>query len=62
MNVTADTDAFGSSFVLWDNLWGTNYVMWWPFAPPPPNFSAARRYFAPESNGGLRSRFVLTLS
>ena len=29
----------GSSFVLFDNLWGTNYVEWWPFqvtAPPSP--------------------------
>lgn len=21
----------GASVVLWDNLWGTNYIMWWPY-------------------------------
>lgn len=21
----------GTSVMLWDNLWGTNYVMWWPY-------------------------------
>lgn len=21
----------GTSLMLWDNLWGTNYVMWWPY-------------------------------
>lgn len=31
-NSTPDTDTFGVSNVLWDNLWGTNYIMWWPFA------------------------------
>eukprot|EP01050_Picozoa_sp_SAG11_P010022 SAG11_NODE_984_length_6296_cov_3.033887_5_plen_147_part_00 len=23
--------AKGASFVLWDNLYNTNYVLWWPF-------------------------------
>ena len=23
--------AEGASFVLWDNLYNTNYVLWWPF-------------------------------
>lgn len=23
--------SFGASTVLWDNLWGTNYIMWYPF-------------------------------
>jgi len=31
-NSTPDTDKYGVSNVLWDNLWGTNYIMWWPFA------------------------------
>jgi hypothetical protein len=22
---------YGASFCLWNNLWGTNYVMWYPF-------------------------------
>lgn len=29
---TADAAAFGVSSVLWGNLWGTNYIMWYPFA------------------------------
>ena len=24
----------GASFVLWDNLYNTNYVLWWPFLRP----------------------------
>ena len=63
VNTTADTGAFGSSFVLWDNLWGTNYIMWWPFAAQPPsNYSAAARYFPPQGNADLLSRFVIRLS
>ena len=27
----ADVSDFGISTVLWNNLWGTNYVMWYPF-------------------------------
>ena len=26
-----DVDTFGVSSVLWNNLWGTNYVQWYPF-------------------------------
>jgi hypothetical protein len=31
--LTADPDikGYGASFCLWNNLWGTNYVMWYPF-------------------------------
>lgn len=29
-NQTANMD-YGFSSLLYDNLWGTNYVMWWPF-------------------------------
>merc|ERR1712087_1033747 len=25
----------GANFVLWDNLWNTNYVFWWPYDTPP---------------------------
>ena len=42
---TPDTDDYGTSFVLWDNLWGTNYVMWWPMGAPNSTYadSLARR-------------------
>eukprot|EP01060_Flectonema_neradi_P006477 TRINITY_DN14382_c2_g2_i1.p1 TRINITY_DN14382_c2_g2~~TRINITY_DN14382_c2_g2_i1.p1 ORF type:complete len:722 (+),score=112.55 TRINITY_DN14382_c2_g2_i1:43-2166(+) len=30
-NSAADIADFGVSSVLWNNLWGTNYVMWYPF-------------------------------
>ena len=26
-----DVDTYGVSSVLWNNLWGTNYVQWYPF-------------------------------
>ena len=26
-----DLARFGASSVLWNNLWGTNYVQWFPF-------------------------------
>ncbi|CAK0792252.1 unnamed protein product, partial [Prorocentrum cordatum] len=25
----------GANFVLWDNLWNTNYIFWWPYDTPP---------------------------
>ena len=34
VNTSADTSTYGASFVLFDNLWGTNYVEWWPFQVP----------------------------
>merc|ERR1712080_507657 len=30
-NSTPDISRYGVSSVLWDNLWGTNYIMWYPF-------------------------------
>lgn len=36
VHVNADVETYGAGFVLWDNLWGTNYIMWWPFEQPPP--------------------------
>eukprot|EP00048_Salpingoeca_helianthica_P005546 m.89006 g.89006 ORF g.89006 m.89006 type:complete len:722 (-) comp13639_c1_seq3:776-2941(-) len=27
----APDTSVGAGLVLWDNLWGTNYVMWWPY-------------------------------
>ena len=63
VNTTADTRSFGSSFCLWDNLWGTNYVMWWPFmVPPPDQYSASSKYFPSESNNDMVSRFTMTMS
>jgi hypothetical protein len=31
MNVSVNV-ADGVSSLLWDNLWGTNYIMWYPFS------------------------------
>ena len=60
---TPDTAADGSSFVLYDNLWGTNYVMWWPFIVPPPSpYEASATYFPEEGNANLLSRFTVELS
>ena len=28
VNAVADTSIGGVNSILWDNLWGTNYVMW----------------------------------
>ena len=63
VNVTADTAAFGSSVVLWDNLWGTNYVMWWPFEQPPPApYASSQELFPAAWNANMVSRFNITLS
>ena len=56
-NVDPNPEAFGSSFVLWDNLWGTNYVMWWPFPPPPVEYSMSSEYFPPSWNRDFTSRY-----
>jgi hypothetical protein len=29
---------FGASFMLFDNIWNTNYINWWPFATPGVNY------------------------
>jgi len=29
--------SYGPSFILWDNVWGTNYIMWFPFLPQEQN-------------------------
>ena len=29
--------SFGVHFHLWNNIWGTNYVMWFPFLPSEPS-------------------------
>ena len=58
---TADTSKDGSSFVLWDNLWGTNYIMWWPFiVPPPAPYSNAGIDFPIEGNSDIKYRFSLS--
>ena len=62
VNVTADTADYGSSVVLWDNLWGTNYIMWWPFEwPPPAEYSGSSKYFPEASNSMMLSRFTITV-
>lgn len=62
VNITGDTSTYGASFVLWDNLWGTNYVMWWPFmVPPPPEYAASSKYFPSASNNDMVSRFTISL-
>lgn len=56
-----DTLNFGASFVLWDNLWGTNYVMWWPFVVPPPEpYGSSSAYFPSSWNNDMMSRFQIT--
>jgi len=57
-----DTNTFGGSFVLWDNLWGTNYIMWWPFIVPPPEpYASSSEYFPTSWNNDMVSRFQITL-
>merc|ERR1712086_175554 len=60
--VTKDPDVatYGASFVLWDNLWGTNYVMWWPFVVPPPEpYASSSAYFPEAWNNDMISRFQI---
>ena len=58
---TADTSTYGSSYVLWDNLWGTNYVMWWPFVVPPPSpYTNAGVDFPIDGKSNIKYRFSLT--
>jgi len=40
VNETSDVLKYGANAILWDNLWGTNYIMWYPFA----NYSADIKY------------------
>eukprot|EP00928_Gymnodinium_smaydae_P036212 TRINITY_DN25336_c0_g1_i1.p1 TRINITY_DN25336_c0_g1~~TRINITY_DN25336_c0_g1_i1.p1 ORF type:complete len:743 (-),score=75.20 TRINITY_DN25336_c0_g1_i1:191-2419(-) len=57
-----DTASFGASFLLWDNLWGTNYVQWWPFVVPPPSpYEASNAYFPASWNNDMISRFQLRI-
>jgi hypothetical protein len=43
-----DVNTFGVSSVMWNNLWGTNYVQWYPFhrdfAPVPGEDNFISRY------------------
>jgi len=62
INTTADTKTHGASFVLWDNLWGTNYVMWWPFVVPPPDpYASCASYFPVDGNSDMIGRLSLKL-
>ncbi len=61
-NATANTAAYGASHVLWDNLWGTNYIMWWPFVvPPPAPYGESATYFPQDGNNDFAARFTITL-
>jgi len=63
VHTDADTTMFGSSFVLWDNLWGTNYIMWWPFEQPPPQqYSKSQKYFPAAWNDHMVSRYTMQWS
>ena len=45
----------GVGAMLWNNLWGTNYIMWWPFNlnyEPVPD----------EANSSFRFRLTLSSS
>jgi hypothetical protein len=56
-----DTAQFGASFVLHDNLWGVNYVLWFPFNDTAPGAFAASDGFFPHTwNNHLMARFVIT--
>ena len=57
-----DVDDFGTSFVLWDNLWGTNYVLWWPFESPPSEYINSATYFPNGWNTNFISRYQIEFS
>jgi len=43
--VHGDVDMdIGVNFILWNNLWNTNYIMWWPYDTPPDKPYADFRY------------------
>merc|ERR1712060_325943 len=61
MNKPPNTATFGGSFVLWDNLWGVNYILWFPFnGVPPPQYADSAKYFPSAWNSNLLSRFQIT--
>ena len=63
VNTSADTKTYGASFVLFDNLWGTNYVEWWPFqVPPPTQYADSSQYFPSSWNNDMLSRYTIDLS
>jgi hypothetical protein len=35
----------GATFVLWDNLWDTNYPLWWPYDTPGDESSSGRMLY-----------------
>merc|ERR1719329_1044525 len=41
----------GASFVLWNNVWGTNYVQWFPFDAKDATFR--QRWMISEVSDGL---------
>ena len=56
-----DTADFGASFVVFVNLWGVNYILWFPFnATAPEAFASSAEYFPTPWNSHLLSRFTIT--
>ena len=55
-----NVNSFGTSFVLWDNLWGTNYVLWWPFEAPPLEYVNSATYFPEGWNNNFVSRYQIS--
>ncbi len=50
MTGSANMAGQGVSSVLWDNLWGTNYIMWFPYN---------QNYAPVPGEADLRYRYVL---
>ena len=57
-NVTADTEKFGTSFYIEGNLWGTNYVQWFPFSAEPvdPMYDTSKEYYVSRHAGNVLAR------
>ena len=59
-HVNPDVNDFGTSFVLWDNLWGTNYILWWPFEKPPKEYMDSATYFPDNWTTDFISRYQIS--
>ena len=57
-----DVSNEGVSFVLWDNLWGTNYILWWPFENPPAEYIDSAKYFPQSWTKNFASRYQVSVS
>ena len=61
-HVNPDVNDFGTSFVLWDNLWGTNYILWWPFEKPPKEYMDSATYFPDNWTTDFISRYQISFN